>query len=106
MKSFLIVGLLFSLIGCAHTTSLVIEKPFVGPQFGMTKMQLIDLEGRPEKIEIYKKTDLTHVEFYIYQRQSQSSLEKVPVCLVDNKVVGWGKTFYEDHVSQDDIRLR
>ena len=102
MRNFLIIGLFLSFIGCAH----VQEKPFVEPQFGMTKQQMIDLLGQPENIEIYKKTDQTRVEFYMYVRKYQFSKTKVPVCLIDNKVVGWGKAFYEDHLSTDYIRIK
>lgn len=104
MRNLLIIGLCLSLIGCASTPKLV-EKPFVEPQYGMTKPQMLDLLGKPDSIEIYKKTDLTRVEFYIYHRD-QSSQEKVPVCLINEKIVGWGKSFYEDHVSTDDTRIR
>jgi hypothetical protein len=72
----------------------------------MTKLEMIDLLGKPDAIEIYKETNQTRKEFYIYHIEYQSSQEKVPVCLINNKVVGWGKTFYEDHVSEDDIRIK
>jgi hypothetical protein len=93
------------IIGCSQTSSQIV-KPFSEPQYGMTKSQMFDLLGKPGSVEIYKKTDLTRVEFYIYVRKYQSSQEKVPVCLIDNKVVGWGKSYYEDHVSPDDIRIK
>ena len=83
-----------------------IVKPFVDPQYGMTKMQMFDLLGKPDSIEIYQKSNQTLMEFDIYHRQYESSQEKVPVCLINNKIVGWGKTFYEDHVSSDDIRIK
>src|ERR1700688_4476504 len=105
MKNLLIIGLYLSFIGCAHTPDLIV-KPFVVPQYGMTKLQMIDLLGKPDSIEIYKKPDHTRVEFYIYVKKYQSSQEFVPVCLIDKKVVGWGKTFYEDHVNLDDIRIK
>src|SRR5665213_1156169 len=103
MKNFLIFGLCICIVGCAHVP---IENPFVEPQYGMTKIQMINSIGDPDSIEIYKKSDLTQVEFYMYSRKYQSSQEKVPVCLINNKVVGWGKTYYEDHVSPDDIRIK
>jgi hypothetical protein len=84
----------------------VIVKPFTEPSYGMTKAEMIDLIGTPDSIEVYKKTDLTRFEFYMYERKYQSSTEKVPVCLIDNKVVGWGKAYYEDHVSPDDVRIK
>jgi hypothetical protein len=104
MKKFLIIGLCLGFIGCAHAP--VIVKPFVDPQYGMTKLQMIALIGKPDSIEIYKKTDQTRVEFYMYERKYQSSQERVPVCLIGNKVVGWGKTYYEDHIAPDDIRIK
>jgi hypothetical protein len=104
MRNFLTIVFCLSLIGCAQAP-IVIVKPFVDPQYGMTKLQLIDLVGTPDSIEIYKK-NYTRVEYYIYARKYQSSQEKVPVCLIDNKVVGWGKTFYEDHVSFEDKRIK
>jgi hypothetical protein len=105
MKNFVIIGLCLSLIGCAHASNQIV-KPFVEPQYGMTKQQMFDLLGKPGSVEVYKKSDQTRMEFYIYVRKYQSSQENVPVCLIDNKIVGWGKTFYEDHRSQDDIRIR
>jgi len=105
MRNLLIIGFCLSVIGCAHAPVLV-EKPFVDPQYGMTKLQLIDLVGKPETIEIYKESNQTQKEFYIYIKKYQLTEEKVPVCLINNKVVGWGKTFYEDHVSLDDTRIK
>jgi hypothetical protein len=72
----------------------------------MTKQQLIEASGKPDTIEIYQKPDKTRIEFYIYTKQYESSQVKVPVCLIDNKVVGWGKSFYEDHVSTEDTRIK
>ena len=80
-------------------------KPWVEPEYGMTKQQMFDLLGRPDSYEIYKKTDQTRVEYYFYLSNGASP-EKIPVCVIDKKVVGWGKTYYEDHVSGDDVRIK
>ena len=105
MRNFLIIGLCLGLIGCAHGAD-QIKKPFSEPQYGMTKIQMFDLLGKPERIEIYKKTDLSRVEYYFYTRSAGSAQEDVPVCLINNRIAGWGRSYYEDHVSQDDIRIR
>jgi len=105
MKKYLIIILCLSLFGCAQNPNYV-EKPFSEPQYGMTKKQMIDLLGKPESIEIYKKSDLDRIEFYIYVRSNGSTQEKVPVCLMNNKIVGWGETYYEDHISPDDTRIK
>lgn len=102
ISCYLIIGLSLCLAGCAGN----MVKPFVNPQYGMTKQQMLELIGTPGSIEIYKKTDESRVEFYIYSRKYGSSQTIVPVCLINNKVVGWGKSYYEDHVSQDDIRIK
>ena len=104
MKKFLMIILCLGLMGCA--TANTQRKPFMEPQFGETKQQLIEMLGRPETIEIYQKPDKTRVEFYIYIRQYQSSQVKVPVCVINNRVVGWGKSFYEDHISMEDTRIK
>jgi hypothetical protein len=106
MKNLLTIVLCLSLFGCASLTSTNMDKSFVEPQYGMTRMQLVDSIGKPQSIEIYKKSDQTQVEYYIYIRQYQSSQLKIPICLMDNKVVGWGKTYYEDHISADDVRIK
>ena len=103
IKNLIITALCLGLIGCATGGP---TKPFVDPSYGMTKLQMLALLGRPESVEIYKKPNQTRVEFYIYVKFYESSEEKVPVCLIDNKVVGWGKTYYEDHISMDDIRIK
>lgn len=105
LRHFLSIGLCLVLMGCATLSDKQL-KPFVEPQYGMTKQQLISLLGKPESIEIYKKTDLTILEFYIYTWKYPTSQLKVPICLIDQKVVGWGKSFYEDHVSADLIQLK
>jgi len=98
-------------MGCAHTSH-QIRKPFIHPQFGMPKRQMVDMFGEPQTIEIYQKQDNTRMEVYTYFGTYSSLANgsmpraKVPVCLMNNKVIGWGKTFYEDHVRQDDIRIK
>jgi len=105
MRKFLILALCLALAGCATPASQIV-KPFVEPQYGMTKLQMFDLLGKPDHMEIYKKTDLSLVEFYVYIKKYGDSQENVPVCVVGNRVVGWGKTYYQDHVSQDDTRIK
>jgi outer membrane protein assembly factor BamE (lipoprotein component of BamABCDE complex) len=105
MRRVLIISLAVILGGCAHTSKRV-ENGFIDLQYGMTKERMIALMGRPDTIEIYKKSDESRWEVYFYVRKYRASQLKVPVGLINNKVVGWGKTYYEDHVSANDIRIR
>ena len=106
MRNLLIVGLCLSLIGCASEISRLQVKPWIEPQYGMTREQMFGLLGKPESVEIYKKADQSRVEYYIYTRKFGTSFEHVPVCVIDKKIVGWGKTYYEDHISGDDTRIK
>lgn len=105
LRGILTLGLCLSLAGCSFFCERQ-TKAFVEPRYGMNRRQLIDLLGEPKEIEIYQKTDLTRLEFYIYVRKDQLSQSQVPVGLIDKKVVGWGKTYYDDQVNQDYIRIR
>jgi len=106
MKNFLFIALCcLNLIGCAHGADEIV-KPYVEPQYGMTKSEMFDLLGKPEKIEVYRKSDLSKEEFYFYVRLYQSTKDEVPVCLINGKIVGWGQSYYEDHVTDDDTRIR
>jgi hypothetical protein len=105
MKLFLI-GLCLTFAGCTAALQEKEVKPFDQLQYGMAKLQMTDLLGKPDSVEIYKKSDQTRMEFYIYIAQYGATQERVPVCLIDNKVVGWGKTYYQDHLSTDDIRIK
>ena len=87
MKNFFLVGLCLCLIGCAHAPVVPID-PLAQPQYGMTKQQILDVMGKPDAIETYKKDESIKVEFYIYVRKYGASPYQIPVCLIDNKVVG------------------
>ena len=104
-SSLITITLCIILTGCA-TSRPQAHSPFTQPQFGMTKKQLVDMFGLPDAIEIYQKPDKTRIEFDTYTREYESSEVKVPVCLINNRVAGWGKTYYEDHVSNDDTRIK
>jgi hypothetical protein len=102
-KYVLIIALCIGLTGCASPGQ---QRPYVEPQYGVTKRQLLDLVGPPASMEIFQKPDKSRIEFYNYVKYYQSSEETIPICLINNKVVGWGKAFYEDHITTDDIRIK
>ena len=105
MKKLIRLSLCLLLVGCAHAQPMPIN-PFAQPQYGMTKQEMLAIMGKPDFVEIYKKLDQSRIEFDIYLRQFKTSQYKLPVCLVSGKVVGWGKSYYEDHITQDDIRIK
>ncbi|MDE2222049.1 MAG: hypothetical protein KGK03_03150 [Candidatus Omnitrophica bacterium] len=98
----LVLSLVFT--GCAHLPAR--EKPLVEPRFGMSKEQLIESMGPPDRTELYKREDQSRYEFDIYIRQYPAGRYVLPVCVTGNKVVGWGRSYYQDHIRPDDIRIR
>jgi len=101
MRNLIVIVFCLAFAGCVTT-----QKSFGDPQYGMTRVELVKTLGRPRAVEVYRKTDLTELAFYFYVKKYQSSETTVPVCLIDNKVVGWGRSFYEDHVGGDVTRIR
>ena len=94
------------LSGCVQTTALQMSKPFTEPSFGMSKDELLALLGKPQELHIYKKKDESLVEFDTYLWQNGDVKESVPICIINKKVVGWGKSYYEDHFDSDDIKIK
>jgi len=74
-------------------------------QPGMSKQQVLAVLGPPRGREVYQKYNDVMVEYLIYDH-FQRYEDKTPICFINNKIVGWGKTFYQDHVSSDDKRLK
>jgi hypothetical protein len=106
MRHFLIAVLCLNLMGCTAETSRSWSQPFTAPQYGMSKESLIDALGKPQLIETYKKRDNTLVVFYLYMRPGGTAYAKFPVCLINDQVAGWGKTYYEDHITEDMTKIR
>jgi hypothetical protein len=104
MRNFLAAALVLIWAGCSTAPEVI--KPLIEPQFGMTKQQMLDSMGKPDSIELYKKPDDSRFEFDIYVRQYGTGPYKLPICLVKDRVVGWGKSYYEDHISPTDTRIK
>ena len=74
---------------------------------GMTKAQVIEVMGPAGKTEGYATKSGGFMEFLFYrsavywkQFESGPMGDKhwTPVCLIDGKVKGWGRNFYDDTI--------
>lgn len=74
-------------------------------RIGMSKQQVTSVLGPPNEYERYQKPNTVIVEYLIY-RYFVAYEEKTPICFIDNKLMGWGSTYYLDHVSSEDKRLK
>lgn len=103
MKKFLIVGFLIMLCGCASEPK--VKLTHMKLVLGMSPKTVINAMGLPPEREVYKQRNDTIVEFLIYPNFTPLE-EKTAIGFIDNKLAGWGKTFYEDHTSGDIKRIK
>jgi hypothetical protein len=73
---------------------------------GMTKVEVIGIMGPAGKTEGYSTKSGGFMEFLFY-RSAVQHIDEVgpigdshwtPVCLIDGKVTGWGRNFYDDTI--------
>ena len=72
---------------------------------GMTKAQVLETMGQAGKTEGYATKDGGFMEFLFYRTQvANISRENIgdkhwtPICIIDGKVKGWGRNFYDDTI--------
>ena len=66
-------------------------KALMKVQIGMSRDEVVALMGQPQKREAYGKT-----EFLIYRTSEAGNF--APIGIVDGKVVGWGRNYYDNAV--------
>jgi hypothetical protein len=59
-------------------------------EVGMSRNQVLQLMGQPDKREAYGNS-----EFLIYRTPSDFF---TPIAIVDGKVVGWGRNYYDNAI--------
>jgi hypothetical protein len=73
----------------------------------MNKTEVIEVMGSPGKTEGYQTKSGGFMEFIFYRsavhyRDSEigpiGDKHWTPVCLIDGKVKGWGRNFYDDTI--------
>jgi hypothetical protein len=82
------------LAGCAEWQTGVNSLNTLRLQVGMTRDEVISTMGKPQIREAYGKT-----EFLIYRTDFPVSTGKAdftPVAIVNGKVTGWGRDFYDE----------
>ena len=119
MKSYLLLIAVVAVVcsSCVHeevgliATNMRVKKNnanMANLSIGMTKAQVIEVMGPAGKTEGYATKSGEFLEFLFYRSQvahgSQFQALKItddhwtPVCLIDGKVKGWGRNFYDDTI--------
>ena len=94
-------------VGCQEfvdgSQSASYTKALMNVKIGMSRDEVVALMGQPQKRETYGKT-----EFLIYQTNEAGNF--TPIGIVDGKVVGWGRNYYDNaaysNVKADVVRSR
>lgn len=74
-------------------------------EVNMTKEQVVSIMGAPYAREVFPAEDGRPIEILLYLTQYTDSgsipdSDKTPVCLIDGKVIGWGRNFYDRTLRQ------
>ena len=73
-------------------------------KIGMSKTEVISLMGQPFKNEAYETKTGSIMEYLMYRTDADvdssgwSDKEMTPLCLIDDKLKGWGRNFYDDTI--------
>jgi len=79
-------------------------------EVGMTKSEVVTLLGQPYNREVFPGENGETYEYLIYITQYTDSgaipdTDKTPVCLVNGRVIGWGRNFY-DRTKRYEVEIR
>ena len=74
-------------------------------EIGMTKTEVIDVMGPPYKREVYDRTEWLSYHTEIHHFGANSENNYTPICIEDNKLIGWGRNYYQSKVHKFDVKL-
>ncbi len=116
MKKIIALLALVVLIGGCASSSVMpwgIEKArnnLMKLELGMSKQEVIDIMGMPYNREAYSTSE-GQLDFLIYLTKYTDSgsipdSDTTPICLLNGKVTGWGRNFYEKQKQRYEIEIK
>jgi len=73
---------------------------------GMTKQEVVSIMGQPYTREVYQLPDGAVLQYLIYVTYYEvGHQETTPICLKDNRVIGWGRNFYEQQQQRYQLEI-
>jgi hypothetical protein len=76
-------------------------------ELGMNKRSVLDIMGAPRIREVFMDSDEKGVEVLFYQTEfvgmaiTPRQKDLTPILLKENRVIGWGRNFYESRLKID-----
>ena len=99
MAAVVLVGCTAPIIGTVKNNNANIAKLSVG----MTKAQVVETMGPAGQTEAYETKGGGVMEFLFYRTQIDYNFNLqdkhwTPICIIDGKLNGWGRNFYDDTI--------
>jgi len=114
-KIICLLALVLLVSGCASSSVMPwgIEKTrnnLANLELGMSKQEVINIMGMPYNREAYSTPD-GPLDFLIYLTKYTDSgsipdSDTTPICLLNGKVVGWGRNFYEQQKQRYELVIK
>ena len=114
-KTIILLALAVLISGCASSSVMPwgIEKArnnLMKLELGMSKQEVINVMGMPYNREAYSTSD-GQLDFLIYLTKYTDSgsipdSDTTPICLLNGKVTGWGRNFYEKQKQRYEIEIK
>ena len=103
MKQILLMIVAVALVGCAVTPgydNAANNANTAKLSIGMTKAQVLDIMGQAAMNESYKTKSGGVMEFLMYANTFPQRRDShwTPICIIDGKLEGWGRNFYDDTI--------
>ena len=96
-----------ALVGCVTAWETRIKENranMLSLKIGMTKGEVVSLMGSPHKNEAYETKTGGVMEYLMYITSADLShsdwrdSELTPLCIIDGKLKGWGRNYYDDTI--------
>ena len=103
-KTHLVILLLIVGLSSCSYPGIETRKNLMSLKLGMTKDEVINIIGLPERNEAYKTTNSEELELFFYYTGNSSSVSGIancswgactPLLFEDGKLTGWGREIYE-----------
>jgi hypothetical protein len=113
MKYLLVLIMAVAMVGCSAIVGKVRDNNanIAKLSIGMTKTQVLEVMGAAEKSEAYETKTNGVLEFLFYRTEAANpdhlgrgefgtvtDQHWTPICLIDGKLKGWGRNFYDDTI--------
>ena len=98
---------IFFILACASPIEGIVKNNKANMQklsVGISKAEVLEIMGPADKTEAYKTKSGGTMEFLLYRVEVNYDFRPktdrlwTPLCIIDGKLEGWGRNFYDDTI--------